>query len=61
MMGVWFMSIALGNLMAGRVAGLFDSLPLPQLFGAVTAITAGAGLVLMLLVRPIRKLMVGVH
>lgn len=61
MMGIWFMSISLGNLMAGRVAGMFETLPLPQLFGAVTATTAGAGIVLLLLVRPIRKLMVGVH
>jgi POT family proton-dependent oligopeptide transporter len=61
MMGIWFMSISLGNLMAGRVAGLFEALPLPQLFGAVTATTAGAGIILLLLVRPIRKLMMGVH
>ncbi len=61
MMGIWFMSISLGNLMAGQVAGMFETLPLPQLFGAVTATTAGAGIVLLLLVRPIRKLMVGVH
>jgi proton-dependent oligopeptide transporter, POT family len=61
MMGIWFMSISLGNLMAGRVAGMFETLPLPQLFGAVTATTAGAGIILLLLVRPIRKLMVGVH
>ena len=36
MMGIWFMGAALGNLVAGRVAGLIASLPLPQLFGAVT-------------------------
>jgi dipeptide/tripeptide permease len=29
MMGVWFMSISLGNLMAGQVAGQFETLPLP--------------------------------
>jgi POT family proton-dependent oligopeptide transporter len=61
MMGIWFMSIALGNLIAGLVAGQFEKLPLPQLFGAVFAITAGAGLILALLARPIRKLMSGVH
>jgi POT family proton-dependent oligopeptide transporter len=61
MMGVWFMSISLGNLIAGLVAGRFETLPLPQLFGAVLATTAGAGVVLALFVRPIRRLMSGVH
>ena len=61
MMGIWFMGAALGNLVAGRVAGLIESLPLPQLFGAVLATTAGAGVVLALFVRPIRRLMSGVH
>ena len=61
MMGIWFMSISLGNLMAGLVAGKFESLPLPQLFGAVLATTAGAGLILALLIKPIRRLMGDVH
>ncbi|HEV2131456.1 MAG TPA: peptide MFS transporter [Longimicrobiaceae bacterium] len=61
MMGVWFMSISLGNLIAGQVAGQFETLPLPQLFGAVVATTAGAGVILALFVRPIRRLMGGVH
>jgi POT family proton-dependent oligopeptide transporter len=61
MMGVWFMSISLGNVMAGVVAGQFEKLPLPQLFGSVFATTAGAGLILALLIKPIRKLMGGVH
>ncbi len=61
MMGIWFMSIALGNLIAGLVAGQFEKFPLPQLFGAVFATTAGAGLILVLFIKPIRKLMGGVH
>ena len=61
MMGIWFMSISLGNLMAGLVAGQFETLPLPQLFGAVLATTVGAGLILALLIKPIRRLMGGVH
>jgi POT family proton-dependent oligopeptide transporter len=61
MMGVWFMSVSLGNLIAGLVAGRFETLPLPQLFGAVFATTAGAGLILALFVKPIRRLMSGVH
>ncbi|HYO52071.1 peptide MFS transporter [Archangium sp.] len=61
MMGVWFMSMSLGNLIAGRVAGQFEAMPLPQLFGAVAAVAIAAGLVLALFVRPIRRMMGGVH
>src|SRR5262249_23682748 len=61
MMGVWFLSLSLGNKIGGWVAGFFERLPLPQLFGAVFATTAAAAVVLALLVRPIRTLMAGVH
>ncbi len=61
MMGIWFMSVSLGNLIAGLVAGRFEQLPLPQLFGTVFATTAGAGLILALFVKPIRRMMTGVH
>ena len=61
MMGIWFMSISLGNLIAGLVAGQFANIPLPQLFGMVMATTIGAGLILALLIKPIRRLMGGVH
>lgn len=61
MMGVWFLSIAFGNKLGGWVAGFFDTLPLPQLFGAVFATTAAAGLILVFFVKPIKKLMGGVH
>ncbi|HET9384017.1 MAG TPA: peptide MFS transporter, partial [Gemmatimonadales bacterium] len=33
MMGLWMLSIAVGNKIAGYVAGFFDRLPLPELFG----------------------------
>jgi POT family proton-dependent oligopeptide transporter len=55
MMGIWFMGAALGNLVAGRVAGLIESLPLPQLFGAVTTFSAVAGLVLLVLSKPLKS------
>jgi POT family proton-dependent oligopeptide transporter len=61
MMGVWFLSISLGNFIGGRVAGLFETFPLPSLFGAVFLTTTAAAIVLALLVRPIRGLMSGVH
>jgi proton-dependent oligopeptide transporter, POT family len=61
MMGVWFLAISLGNFFAGYVAGLFEKMPLPQLFGAVFLTTTASGVVLVLLIPPIKKLMSGVH
>ena len=56
MMGIWFMAAALGNLLAGLVAGLIESLELPRLFGTVGLIVAGAGVVMLLASGPIRRL-----
>ena len=61
MMGVWFLSIGAGNKLAGWVAGLSASVPLTRLFGALAAVTLGAALVLFLLLKPVRRLMGGVH
>jgi POT family proton-dependent oligopeptide transporter len=61
MMGIWFMSLSLGNLMAGLVAGRFATFPLPLTFGAVCATTAGAGLILLIFVKPLKRLMGEVH
>jgi POT family proton-dependent oligopeptide transporter len=61
MMGIWFMGAALGNLIAGRVAGLIASLPLPQLFGAVTLFSVGTGLLLLMFTKPLKKWIGGVE
>jgi proton-dependent oligopeptide transporter, POT family len=61
MMGVWFLSIALGNKLGGWIAGFFEILPLPQLFGSVFLTTATAAVVLALMVRPIHKMMGGIN
>jgi POT family proton-dependent oligopeptide transporter len=61
MMGVWFLAIAAGNKLAGLIAGLSATVPFTTLFGAVAAATIGAAVVLFLLIRPIRRLMGGVH
>jgi POT family proton-dependent oligopeptide transporter len=61
MMGVWFLSIGAGNKLAGWAAGLTATVPLPTLFGWVAGVTLGAGLVLIILIRPIRRLMGGVR
>jgi POT family proton-dependent oligopeptide transporter len=61
MMGVWFLSIALGNMVGGEVSRYFETFALPNLFGAVFLTTTGAALLMALLVPPIRRLMSGVH
>jgi POT family proton-dependent oligopeptide transporter len=61
MMGVFFLSNWLGNLLAGWTAGFFTSLPLPTLFGATAAVSLGAALAMFVLIRPVRNLMGGVH
>src|SRR5881296_3784422 len=61
LMGVWLLSISAGDLIAGWIAGLFKSYPLPQLFGAVAVTAIGAAVLLALLIKPLRRLMGGVH
>ncbi len=62
MMGVWFFSLSVGNKAGGFIAGHFDPRgSLPQLFLIVAAFTIGAAAVLVLLLKPIRRLMAGAH
>ena len=58
MMGVWFVAAALGNLIAGRVAGQLEGLEPSPLFMRV-AISIGAGGFLALLVSPFMKRLMG--
>jgi POT family proton-dependent oligopeptide transporter len=61
LMGVYFLSIAIGNKVAGWVAGFLKDMSFSQVF-QVAFITAGvAALILVLLIRPIRKMMGDVH
>ena len=63
MMGMWFLSIAMGNLIAGRVAGATSGgtveglQQMPQQYLLIVYITVGAGVLLVLLSKPIRSLM----
>ena len=59
MMGLWFISIALGNLIAGLLAGRFDDQSLadfPMLFTTVFAVTVGGSLLLVLISPWLRRL-----
>jgi proton-dependent oligopeptide transporter, POT family len=60
MMGVFFLSNALGNKLAGWSAGFISALPLPTLFGVTAGVCLGAAVVMALLIRPVRRLMGGV-
>jgi POT family proton-dependent oligopeptide transporter len=50
-----------GNKLAGWVAGFFDQLPLPDLFGRVALVAIAVSVVLLALTPQIRKLMGGVR
>jgi POT family proton-dependent oligopeptide transporter len=64
MMGIWFVGAALGNLIAGQIAGDFDPNNLqafPGQYWQIILTTGGAGLLFLVLSKPIRKLMSGIH
>ncbi len=55
-MGVWFLATSVGNFIGGRVAGLYESMALPTLFGAVGGFAIAAALVLLVFVGPLRRM-----
>lgn len=68
MMGVWFMSLAFGNLAGGLFSGNFDDGLIRQnpqlmvsLFGQVTAVTIGVGLLVLLLTNLLKRLISAKH
>ncbi|MEL7045060.1 MAG: MFS transporter [Pseudomonadota bacterium] len=61
MMGTWFMGTALGNLLAGLVAGQIATLPPSQLFAVSASIAAGTGVVFMLCAPLIKRMMHGIR
>jgi POT family proton-dependent oligopeptide transporter len=56
-MGVWFLASSVGNYLAGMAASVYETVPLPTLFTLVTATALATGVVLALLVRPIRRML----
>ncbi len=63
MMGMWFLATALGNLIAGQIAGEFDAenvAAYPDQYMSIVMTAGGAGLIMLLLTKPIKKLMCGV-
>jgi POT family proton-dependent oligopeptide transporter len=56
-MGVWFLSMSVGDYIGGRLSGLYESLSLPSLFGIVVTFCLLVGGALIFLRRPMRQLM----
>ncbi len=59
MMGVWFLSNAFGNKLAGWAAGFFSSMPLNQLFTITTVVLLAASVVMFAIIKPAKQLMGG--
>jgi len=60
MMGMWFLSLSLGNLLAGLIAGEFDVNnvgAMPGQYMHIVYFSVGLGAVLLVLSRPVKKLM----
>ncbi len=60
MMGVWFMGTALGNVIAGLIAGEFDPNNLqafPDRYLHIFLTSCGAGIIFLVLTKPLKKLM----
>jgi len=63
MMGMWFLASALGNLIAGQIAGEFSAdniAAFPDQYMSIVLTAGGAGVIMLLLTKPIKKLMCGV-
>jgi len=64
MMGIWFLATSLGNLIAGVLAGEFNAQAveqMPRRYFQIVLTTVGTGLLLLVLTKPIKKLMAGVR
>jgi proton-dependent oligopeptide transporter, POT family len=57
MMGVWFVSISIGDYVGGLFGSMYEKFSPPTLFAIVAAATIGFGLLLALVVKPIKRLM----
>jgi POT family proton-dependent oligopeptide transporter len=61
MMGVWLLSNAFGNKLAGWAAGFFSTMPLRELFSEVAVILLITSAIVFALVKPVKRLMEGVR
>jgi POT family proton-dependent oligopeptide transporter len=61
LMGTWFGSNFLANLVSGLFAGLYDTMSKTTFFWILVGASGGATLVLVFLVKPLQKWMHGIH
>jgi POT family proton-dependent oligopeptide transporter len=59
-MGLWFLSMSIGDYLSGRAAALYTSLPVSTLFGIAAGCTLTAAIIGFVLVKPTERLMSGV-
>jgi POT family proton-dependent oligopeptide transporter len=59
-MSIWFLANAEGNFLAGQSVVLSERFTYTQIYWAIAAVTILAGVVLAIMVRPIKKMMCGV-
>jgi POT family proton-dependent oligopeptide transporter len=60
MMGMWFLAMSLGNLVAGLIAGEFDAnnvAAMPGQYMHIVYFSVGLGSALLILSHPVKKLM----
>ncbi len=60
MMGMWFLATSLGNLVASLIAGEFDAnnvAAMPGQYMHIVYFTVGVGAILLVISRPVKKLM----
>jgi POT family proton-dependent oligopeptide transporter len=60
-MGVWFLATSVGNFIGGRLASVYESFPLPSLFGLVAGFCILVSFGLLLLIQPMKRLSEGVN
>jgi len=60
-MGVFYLSISIGNFTGGRISSLYGTMPLPTLFGVVGAFGIVAGVIMLFVAPSIKRLMGGVN
>jgi proton-dependent oligopeptide transporter, POT family len=56
-MGVWFLALSVGSYLAGMASSVYETMPLPKLFTAVTATALVAAVVMALLIKPIARML----
>ena len=61
MMGVWFLGSSVGNFIGGRMAGFYESMPLERLFLMVSLFGIVSGAVMVVIAKPVKRLMSGVR